>query len=90
MPILPFFPRTTATWDTPPSPSDKLEHEGLAKAFKRYLKGRSVEIPVLRRDEEARRDSRSATDFRNFEKQPDCIVGGVSRRYDDDARGEVL
>lgn len=68
----------SATWDTPP-PKDSSLYPAFQRALGRYLAARKVEIPILSRQECERREAKAARFFKPPDKQPECIVGGVSR-----------
>jgi hypothetical protein len=47
-------------------------------AFRHFLFARRVVIPVLSEAECKRRDHRVTNAFKRLQRQPECIVGGVS------------
>jgi hypothetical protein len=66
-----------ATWDTPP-PRDSALYPAFLRALTRYLRARQVHIPILDEAQRKKRDSCVNKAYHPPEKQPDCVVGGVS------------
>jgi hypothetical protein len=67
----------SATWDTPPPPSNERLYEAYKTALRRYLRDRKVVIPVLDRKQCDRRELTAEKFTRPPSAQPECIKGGV-------------
>jgi hypothetical protein len=67
-----------ATWDTPP-PKGSALYPAFKRALGRYLKARRVEVPILGRKEQERRDDCVNKKYTPPNTQPACVVGGASQ-----------
>jgi hypothetical protein len=66
-----------ACWDTPP-PVDSELYPAFKKALGRYLRARTIVIPVLNERQIKTREAEAARQRNPPQTQPDCVVGGVS------------